>query len=60
MDLYFCFDNFVRFHRTIRATPAMLSIQIGDEVFDLMSSDFASAPPGVPTPSTTSGKIGRR
>jgi IS1 family transposase len=23
MDLYFCFYNFVRFHRTIRATPAM-------------------------------------
>jgi hypothetical protein len=23
MDLYFCFYNFVRFHRTIKATPAM-------------------------------------
>lgn len=23
MDLYFCFYNFVRFHRTIRCTPAM-------------------------------------
>jgi IS1 family transposase len=23
LDLYFCFYNFVRFHRTIRATPAM-------------------------------------
>lgn len=23
MDLYFCFYNFVRMHRTIRATPAM-------------------------------------
>ena len=23
MDLYFCFYNFVRFHRTLRMTPAM-------------------------------------
>jgi hypothetical protein len=23
MDLYFCFYNFVRFHSSIRATPAM-------------------------------------
>jgi len=23
MDLYFCYYNFVRFHRTIRTTPAM-------------------------------------
>ena len=25
MDLYFCFYNFVRFHRTLRMTPAMQS-----------------------------------
>jgi hypothetical protein len=23
MDLYFCFYNFVRFHRTLKMTPAM-------------------------------------
>jgi hypothetical protein len=38
MDLYFCFYNFVRFHRTIRATPAMeaglmpSALSIGDLV----------------------------
>jgi IS1 family transposase len=38
MDLYFCFYNFVRFHRTIKATPAMeagvlpSALSIGDLV----------------------------
>jgi hypothetical protein len=38
MDLYFCFYNFVRHHRTIRATPAMeagvlpSALSIGDLV----------------------------
>jgi IS1 family transposase len=29
MDLYFCFYNFVRFHRTLRMTPAMQAGVIG-------------------------------
>jgi hypothetical protein len=38
MDLYFCFYNFVRFHRAIRCTPAMeagvkkTALSIGDLV----------------------------
>src|SRR5215813_15182193 len=42
MDLYFCFYNFVRFHRTLKMTPAMSAGVVNGALTDQNLVEMAS------------------